>query len=182
MNNFKTALNYLEGRINLLDTKASIIIAVETLFIGILTFLLEHAELFNSKWNLTFLLFLFLLVSFLISFIIIGKLLWVVRPTRKFFWKKDPSPNSPPNKEKIPSIFWPNMSVSEEPTKDAFKKSWDRIKNSNDSFEEDLCETIFTLHKLIFRKYKHYRCAIWLAKMQALILGIFFVILMSNMK
>jgi hypothetical protein len=108
-----------------------------------------------------------IVISLCMSAIIIGFLLQTIRPSKHYLTKISGLPSL-----ESPNIIWPDMK-KDEPTKDRFMK---KINNWQESdFEQDLKASVFVGHCLAYRKYKTYRLALWLAKIQIPVIFLIFL-------
>ena len=170
----KIALDYLEGRIKLLDNKANILIAVETLIFAIIALFID--KLFKSA--IPPILYIFLCLFAIYYLVIIGYLFHVIRPTLNYLdFKKNKQGIFPLNKriESI-NIIWP--STQTKPEKNGKKGFLERVKNcKEEDSKTDLMSSVFSLHWLIYRKYKQYKCTMTLLKIQPIVMSVLFGVL-----
>ena len=158
LDHLKFYINYTQNRINLLDTKCSILVAVETAFIASVTFIVN--QVFSPSFELNLLGYSVIALGVAFSCIIMLFLLNTIRPSKCFFnlgtnllWKESEG------------ILWPGMKrfIREE-----------EFSTKVDSLNEKLLASDFeamayNLYMLIFEKYKYYRIAVWLIKIQVTI-------------
>jgi len=154
----KEAINYMQGRINAVDNKASIIIALQAGQFGIITFVVE--KLYLPCDDLKIISYIFLGLIGLFTAVVIGFLLQTIRPTKNFF-----SGVSGMEELESPGIIWPNMRC--QPMLANFTAKLDSWQASD--IEKDLRVTVFACQYLTFNKYRFYRTALRLAKFHLVI-------------
>jgi len=165
----KYAIEHLEGRIALLDNKASINIAGQGVFVGVLAYILGSSLvghvgpiLRTTMWIVA--------AGILITVIpTIALLLRTIRPTKRFLGLRADLDHLGC---KI-HLMWPVG--GEIPPQNEFKRAFD---DGNDQiFRENYLDTLYCLLQLIKRKYHRYRYAALFGKIFVLWsgLGIFAV-------
>jgi hypothetical protein len=154
----KEAADYMNSRINAVDNKASIIIAVEAGLFGITTFVIE--KLYLPYNDLKIISYISLGIIGLFTAIVIGFLLQVIRPTKCFFGIDSGMPRLDSSE-----IYWPNMNSQPEPSDLSVKfDKWSPYK-----YETDLRAAVFACQFLIYKKYGFYRKALLFAKIQLVV-------------
>jgi len=156
----------LEGRINLLNSNASVIIAIETAYFTLIMFLLKsllNVIIINWTIGITFIFLVF------VSGIIIIFALAIIRPTDKILGSKISVEHISEN-----HLIWP----SKKPNIEFFLRD---LENYNPKEGElEIANNVFVRHQLIRRKYKRYHIAIVLAKLQVLITFLLMIIIFIN--
>lgn len=143
-------IRFLENRIAMTDTKAAIIIGVETGLFGFLTIIADKF-ISASQWSK----YAILVPTVLFTGAIILLLLWTIRPTNFLFRRKLITDL----KQKSAYLLWPPK-----PNKNEF---YDRLNKLDDAMVEDeLAIWVFNCHQLLHRKYKSYSNAIFWVKVQ----------------
>jgi len=155
----KLAVDYIQNRINAVDNKASVLIAIQAGLFGVATFVVERIYL--PCEDLKIISYVVLTVVGLFTAVVVGFLLQVIRPTKHFLSRDS---GMPPLESS--EILWPKMDVP--PTVANFKKRVDEW-NIGD-MEKDLRVAVFANHYMVFKKYKSYRSALWLAKIQLIVI------------
>lgn len=146
----------LEGRINMLDSKASVVIAIETGLFALIAFVVDKSPFKEQNpWAGYVLLGL----TALLAGAVILVLLWTIRPTDCPLGKKITLEGLSPH-----HLMWP----SKNPQRTDFANKAATINEK--IAEEDLTDGIFRRHQLLRRKYSRYEFAIWLAKIQVCII------------
>ena len=158
----------LEGRINLLNSNASVIIAIETAYFALIMFLFKSLlNIITINWIIG-ITFIFLV---LISGIIIIFALAIIRPTDKILGSKISVEDISKNR-----LIWPNK----EPNIELFNKDLENYTPKEGELE--IAHNVFVRHQLIRKKYKRYHIAIVLAKLQVLITFLLMIIILINDK
>ena len=76
------AISFIENRIQLVDNKASILLAIQAGFFGIMTWTIE--KLFLSHGTLLIPSYILMIVTAVFAVVIIGFLLQTIRPSRRY--------------------------------------------------------------------------------------------------
>ncbi len=155
IDHLKEAVDYMGGRINAVDNKASVIIALQAGLFGVTTFVIE--KLYLPCYDLRIISFVCLLIIGSLTAIVVGFLLQVIRPTKNFF-----SADSGMPELESPKIIWPSMKCK--PTISGLMSKFDNYQVGD--IEKDLRAAVFACQYMVFRKYWFYRCALRVAKIQ----------------
>ena len=161
----KYAISYNEDRINKVDNKSNILIAIQAGSFAAITWVIEKIFLANKIFiNESYIL---LAANALLSALTICLLLQTIRPSNFFvgiFTKKSSS--------NIKSIIWPNKLQYN------FSQFQNQISqiNENDIISEYYL-TLNAVQNLVFRKYKPYRFAVALMKVQVFLVFIAIIVL-----
>ncbi|MEW6601825.1 MAG: hypothetical protein AB1499_12710 [Nitrospirota bacterium] len=154
----KYSVDYIENKINRVDNKANILIAIEAGLFGISTFLMD--KLFLSKDKYVCESILFLSILFLLTTIIIGYLLQTLRPSTNYlshragiiYYSEDDR------------LMWPTKRSFD---KERFKQMTENLNDKN--IMDELNSSLFVAHQLVTKKYSAYRTAVLLTKYQLII-------------
>ena len=151
-------ITYLENRISLLDNKASILLAIQTLFIGVIYYIAKDYSLPQLQHNLYLYFYSFLYLSTIIFIRSIYLLLQTIRPTKRLSAKVDTENISE-------SLMWfkKNDQIDFEEFKGRIKQ------NDKDSFLNSLIVTQYKCIQLNKLKYNYYRKAMRLIRIYLLL-------------
>lgn len=145
-------IKFLENRISMIDTKSSYVIAIETGIFALITFIVDKiSPLKHVNWGPQAIL----IFTALFSGTVILLLLWTIRPTDRFF-----SINVTLEHLQSPDLIWPGADI----TKEKFLASFENI--TDEKAESELKSKIFDRHQILNRKYKPYKIALFLVKIQ----------------
>jgi len=163
----KDGVSHLENRINLLDNKASIFIAIQTGLIAFFTYIIKEIFLIDNTSKLNLFSHIALGVALIIFSMIVLLLINVIRPKGFSFnlgydFKKFEVDNY---------IFWFNKKFPNSP--EAYKEMINTLDLSK--IRENYEKAHFTDLELIRNKYVFYRMAVF--GMKLLILWIFICLL-----
>lgn len=142
----------LEARINMLDSKAGVIIAIETGLFALIAFIVDKNPF---KEQIYWAAYVLLVLTAISAGAIILALLWTIRPTDCLMGKKITLEDINQH-----HLIWPDK----EPQRVEFEKKAATLEDK--IAEEDLTDSVFKRHQLLRRKYSRYTFAIWLAKIQ----------------
>lgn len=164
------SIDYLQRRLDFVNNKANIFIAIQTgLFITIIwllgSFFLPTTQ--RGPTVETIALFLFLLVNFIFVIAVVALLLQTVRPSATYlslFTDIDTLDTS--------GVMWPSSTV---PEPDVFIDRVDSLSEEN--INRELVGTIYALQQLVDRTYKSYRWAVLLMKIQVIVVPLGFLML-----
>ena len=164
----KYALNYLETRVNLLDNKASIFIAIQGALFTMIAYIAKDIFLTELPSIINTVCYTFIVLEFLLVTVTILLLIQVVRPSKIFG-----SRCSLKRIQMEAYVMWPL---------DGFPKSEANYREEVESLDqskikENYEDAHFNALQLIRRKYKYYRWAIISMKLMILFGFIGFVIL-----
>jgi hypothetical protein len=131
-------LRLMENRIAMIDTKSSLLIAIETGIFALIAFVIEKGFLGEGS-QITF------VFTAIFAGVVIALLLQTIRPSDHCFGRKE-------SLEHLAShnMLWP----SQHPTKEKFTTSFANI--TEEKAEEELKGEIFVRHQLLRRKYRTY--------------------------
>jgi hypothetical protein len=148
-------LKYQESRIGMVDSKASLVIAVETGLFALVAFVVEKAGLLRAgRWDGL----VTIAVSAAFTGLVILLLLQTIRPTRWIFGHE-----VAPTRLQQSTLLWPSVP----PTADEFAKT---LGNPTPEIQATaLRQEVFVHFELLIRKYAPYRAALQLAKLQILV-------------
>lgn len=167
----KDAIIYLEGRINLVDNKASVLIAIQGGLFVLAAYLTKQVFQPNpsliSDFYRNILLFI-LFIGFLVTILTISLLIQTIRPSKYFF-----SLGIPLKKMKVQDyLLWPGKEFPWNPEK--FKEKINSLDNSK--IRANYERLYYITAQLVRKKYNCYKWAVLGLKMMTLIilgLGLF---------
>jgi hypothetical protein len=154
----KIVYPHIQGRINAIDNKASVLIAIQAGLFGVSTFVVE--KLFLTCDELKVVSYVALTIIGILTAFVVGFLLQAIRPTKHFFSLESGMP-----KIESSEIIWPNM--RQVPTVEDFVRRLTLLQD--DDIEKDLRAAVFAGHFMVFKKYRYYRSALRLAKFQLIV-------------
>ena len=176
MNNteFSTfTISYLENRISLVDQKASIIIALQTLLVGLVTFVFKEYALSIISTVYRHYGFIFQATSIIVGLIPIMYCLQIIRPSDWPFGQ----PNTKEKHINILMWFSRDQYLSFEELLKILKK------NHSATFLESLTKTQHMCLQLLNLKYRYYRLAVGLTLSYVLfILGAFVIFFVLSLR
>jgi len=161
--NLKYSLDYIEGRIKFVDSKASFLIAVQTGIFAALSFIFD--KFFFNKAALGCQPYVFISGIGFVSAIIICLLFQTIRPTKSFFTQ-----NIFSKKERKFGMLWPDM--RNKPDRSSFNENINDY--SENDFLEELKNSLYVAQDLVYGKYKYYRYAVLISKYQIFAIGFIF--------
>lgn len=172
----KDLLTYLENRINMLDNKASILIAIQGGLGALITWVTKEVFWTDTLPMIKSVSYIILAVDFSIMFLTILLLTQVIRPSKKFFGLRVPL-----DKMKVEGyVMWPD---------DGFPKSEEdfRIKIASldsSKIQENYNKANYTALQLVRLKYGYYRYAASCLKIMIALsaLGLFILALLKICK
>ena len=164
------SIEYLQGRLNFVNDKANVFIAIQTgLFVGIVwllgTFFLPPVQQGLAVETIAVLGFLLVNFAFVIG--ITALLLQTIRPSGTYlslFTEIDTIDTT--------GVMWPGGDVPEAP---AFVDEVESM--SADDMDEELVGTVYVLQQLVDRTYTSYRWAVLLMKIQVFVVPLGFLAL-----
>jgi len=150
----KDAVAYLENRIAIVDNKASILIAVQGIFFGLLTYIIKKVFLTTYQSCINIVSYVVLGGAFVIFIPTVSLLLQTIRPSKKFFGLKVPFKDRDKKEENY--VMWPTKK---------FPTTLDNYINKIDTFDllkikENYEKGHFITLQLVRNKYKFYRWAV----------------------
>lgn len=166
----KKSIDYLQERLNFVNDKANIFIAIQTgLFIGIVwllgTFFLPSVQRGLTASTIAVLVFLFLNFTFVV--VVVALLLQTIRPSETYL-----SLFTGVDTIETTGVMWPRSNILEP---SAFV---DRVESmSADDVDVELIGTVYVLQQLVDQTYTSYRWAVLLMKIQVFVVPIGFLAL-----
>jgi hypothetical protein len=160
----KYTITYLDNRVHLIDTKASLLIAIQGVFIGLLTFIFK--QIFPKNYTSSFKTVGYLIVGVALFFLVsaIISLLMTIRPTRSLLSLRVKMLCD--KKLRRNHVMWP-LEIDGFPKKESdYTKRIDTL--DFEDIERNYKRTHFVLLQLIRMKYEYYRCSMLLMKISIL--------------
>lgn len=168
------SINYLQDRLNFVNDKANILIAIQTgLFIGIVwilgTFFLPSVQQGVTKETIA--VYAFLIVNFSFVVVIIALLLRTIRPSKTYL-----SLFTGIDRIKTTGVMWPRSNVA------GPEKFVKRVESMSEyEIYVELIGTVYALQQLVNQTYKYYRMAVLLMKIQIFVVPVGFLALVFQM-
>jgi len=154
------AISFIENRIQIVDNKASILLAIQAGFFGIMTWTVE--KLFLSHGILLIPSYILVIVTAVFAVIIIGFLLQTIRPSRRYLCLYASLVELDGKK----GIIWGRSKAILDD-----KEFLQRVSElSDDEIELEYKSTLFAVQQLVDRKYASYRREVLTAKLEMLVL------------
>lgn len=166
----KNSIDYMQERLNFVNDKANIFIAIQTgLFVGIVwllgTFFLPSVQQGLTVDTISVLVFLLINFSFVIA--IVALLLQTIRPSEGYL-----SLFTGIDTIETTGVMWPGSDV---PDSSEFV---DKVESmSSEDIDTELIGTVYVLQQLVDRTYNSYRRAVLLMKIQVIIVPISFLVI-----
>lgn len=148
----KDAVTYLENRINLVDNKASILIAAQGVFFGLLTYIVKEVFWTKNPSSINAVSYVVLGGAFVIFIVTVLLLLQTIRPTKKFFGLRVPFTRM----EIENYVMWPDDEFPTTP------EDYENKVNKLDSLKikENYEKVHFITLQLVRNKYRVYGWAV----------------------
>lgn len=155
------SISYIENRIQLVDSKANMLIAIQGGIFGAVTWVID--KLFLSGGEFKILSQLLIAATAVFSGMIIINLLQTIRPTKRFFSNQTNAGAASMKNDAVKvGIMWPANSASL--SKEAFDELLDNVDEKTATHE--FKTSLFVSRRLVFKKYHFYRRAVWLLKIE----------------
>lgn len=147
----RDSVTHLENRINLVDNKADILLAVQGVLIGSLTYAVNEIFITHQSSTINTVSYIFLAVSFFLFTVVALLLLQTIRPSRKFFGLNVPFTEMQINNY----VMWPKHNFPSAP-----ENYISTLEGFNDSsIRQNYFKLHFTTLQLVRNKYRPYRWA-----------------------
>ena len=157
----KYTITHLEKRIALIDNKASILIAVLGFVSASVFYIIKEITWVNTN--------IFFVIYFVCLAVVLLFLLQTIRPTKQFlgrYVKPLLCKKEDKDKADVKYVMWPEKEKEDVFPKDFddYRNRIDYIKNNPAQIQKNYEWAHFILLRLVERKYKFYRKAIWAIK------------------
>jgi hypothetical protein len=163
------SISYTENRIQLVDNKAGILMAIQAGLFGIITWTVD--KLFLSRDVLVIPSYVLMIVTAVFAVVIMGFLLQTIRPVKWFLSLYAGIRKLDGNK----GIMW-GLSKSLLDDEEFPKKM---LELSDDEIELEYVSTLFAVRQLVVRKYTAYRHAVQIAKVGLLFVFTSLIVLIA---
>lgn len=169
-NLLESSVDYLQHRLDFVDDKANVFIAIQTGFFVAVVWLIGAFFLPATSEEPaidTVAVLVFLLVDLGFVVVVVALLLHSIRPTETFFSLKTGT-----EKVDTPGVMWPGDDV---PSPSTFLA---RVATMSDrEVDDELLGTVYVLQQQVEKTYGPYRWAVLVMKVQILVVPLGFVVL-----
>lgn len=164
----RDSIEYLQQRLNFVNDKANIFVALQTGLFVVLTWLFGTFFLpFDSRPVILSVQLLYLLMNFGFIIVIVALLLQTIRPSDGYLSLKT---NVTPLNTK--GVMWPGEEIPDEET---FTETVESLTQSD--INRELAGTVYVLQQLVKNTYQTYRWSILLMKVQIIVVPSGFALL-----